>query len=238
MNKRILITINILFIIALTFSACKKSNIKYGNKRIIGTWVHKSVKYTIVENYKETITFTTNDCGYENSIYEENSTSTVEINGDTVHEVTTETDIEDGETETYNLDTTYTKEQVYELTFNEDGTFTEKSKSVSNDENDSYMYQREKTGNWVWLDSYKEKQAVKLIYTYENWEGTTSFYSQIITIKSIDKENFVLDFIYDLNYVEEDYEIYDDDCNGKVIYETDREEEKETVEGTRTLEKK
>ena len=100
------------------------------------------------------------------------------------------------------------------------------------------MHQREETGNWVWLDSYKEKQAVKLIYAFENRGGVTNFSTQIITIESIDKENFVLDFIYDINYVDENHEIYDDDCNGTVVYGTYREEVKGTAEGTRTLEKK
>ena len=232
MNKRILKIASILFAIVLIFSACNKSNVKYGNKRIIGTWVHKSAKYTDVENYKETRTYTTNDCGYENSTDIGNWTSTVEINGNTVHEVTTETYTEDGEEETNNIDTTYTQERVYELTFNEDGTFTEKTKYVSSSEN--YSNDKEETGNWVWVDSYKEKQAVKLIYTYENWEGS----SQIITIKSLDKDEFVLNFVYDDTWVHEKYEIYDNDCNGNVIYRTKRGEHTGSEIGTRTLEKK
>lgn len=243
MKKRILKITSILFAIVLIFSACNKSNVKYGNKRIIGTWVHKSIKYTQVINYKGTGTYTTNDCGYENITYIVNYSSTVEMNGNTVHVVSSSTDIEDGEEETINIDTSYTREQVYELTFNEDGSFTEKSQYSGsyndyNNHSTSYSYNDESTGNWVWVDSYKEKQAVKLIYTSKNWDGENVFSSQLITIKSIDKNEFVLNFIYDETFVGEEYEVYDEDCNGKVIYRTDREEETLTEEGTRTLEKK
>lgn len=198
--KNIIIKTGIsLFVISLfVFSSCTKTNVKHGNKRIIGTWELTSQKSTSLESGTDNYTFTTNTCGYVNysSSYTDMDSTITE--GTTVHDYYSYSETEDGETTVDSGDTTYTEDFTAWITFNEDGTCKMKSAEKDTDDN-GYPdnYDSEYTGYWSWIDSYEEKSGIVIDFTNNNMskrsDGTMRLY-----IKTLDKEQLV--FSYNTTY--------------------------------------
>ncbi len=176
------------------FGSCTKENVKHGNKRIIGTWTLSSQKSKSTESGTDNYTFTANVCGYDSyssSYTDEDSTI---IEGTTVHEYYNYVETEDGETTTDKGDTTYTENDSFQLTFNEDGTCIMKETSIDTDsEGNPDNYEYEYSGYWSWMDSYEEKSGIVLDFSGINNKKSTSGAMRLY-IKSLDKEELVFEY--------------------------------------------
>ncbi len=212
MKKNIFKTGILLFTISFfIFGSCKKQNVKYGNKRIIGTWTSTSQKSKSTESGTDNYTFTVNTCDYNNySSSYTNEDSTI-IEGTTVHEYYSDVEIVDGETTTDKGDTTYTENDSFILTFNEDGTCKMKETSIdTDDEGNPDNYEYEYTGYWSWIDSYEEKSGIVLDFSGNNnnksTDGTMRLY-----IKTLDKKQLIFSFVSDYTNTYE-YTTYWNSC--------------------------
>jgi len=182
-----------LFVISLfVFSSCTKTNVKHGNKRIIGTWELTSQKSTSLESGTDTYSYTTNTCGYDNYSYTYTGMDSTIIEGTTVHEYYSYSNTENGETNADSGDTTYTQDYASWITFNEDGTCKLKESAKETDYN-GYpdTWDHESTGYWSWIDSYEEKSGIAV--DFENMDKSSNGTMRLY-IKTLDKEQLVFDY--------------------------------------------
>ena len=225
-----------LIVLALFFNACNKSNVKHGNKRIIGTWKLQSESVETTISHSESVVYSETYCyGNSNtsSSYTLHSTETLE--GSTVHDVSTRTDTySDGTQNTISLDTTYTVDRSFEITFNEDGTCTIKGHDKDIYENGEYEYEYyEVTGTWAWIDSYKEKSGIEI-----NFEGDDFMY---MFIDDLTKDELKFNYNY-VNNTESEYsynsQCYNSDLGDYVDYTyTTKSKTNKTETGTRVMKK-
>ncbi len=192
--KNNIIKTGILFLVfsLFIFSSCTKTNVKRGNKRIIGTWELTSQKSTSLSSGTYNYTFTANTCGYDNfsSSYTHKDSTVTE--GTTVHEYYSSSNTSDGVTTTDTGDTTYTQNDIFWITFNEDGTCKMKETSKDTDDN-GYPdnYEDEYTGYWSWIDSYKEKSGI--VFDFTNMSKSSSGTMRLY-IQTLDKKQLVFSY--------------------------------------------
>ena len=185
MNKKILALGVAVLVIASVFVGCTKTNVKNGNKRIVGTW--NLTAETSVSSYESNSSydFSDNICDQEDYTTKNSSTSNDSFTGTTLTTTSTSSYTgADGVTDTHSSTETYTYSS--EVTFNEDGTFTMKSNTEGTDENDNPVIDKyEMTGHWSWVDAAETKIGIQL-------EGDYSLMN--IYIETLDKEELVLNF--------------------------------------------
>lgn len=236
MKNNLMKTSIMIFAVALIFSACTKSNVKYGNKRIIGTWKLQSENIDITSSGSNSTVYSDTYCySYDNTSSSYTSHSTETLEGATFHVVSTGTYTDtDGEQQTTSLDTTYSVDQSSELTFNEDGTciIKEHYKDTYDDgEYDSETY--EVTGTWAWIDSYKEKAGIEIVFDGENF--------MYMFIEDLTKDELKFNYTY-VNNTESEYinneTCYNYDTDEYVDYtETSKNISNRKETGTKTMKK-
>ncbi|NOZ36242.1 MAG: hypothetical protein GXO80_13215 [Chlorobi bacterium] len=222
-----------LFVISLfVFSSCTKTNVRRGNKRIIGTWELSSQKSISQGSGNSNYTFTTNTCGYDNSSSSYTYMDSVMIEGTTVHEYYSNSNTSSGVTTDDTGDTTYTQDDTSWMTFNEDGTCKMKETSKDTDDN-GYPdnYDSEYTGYWSWIDSYKEKSGIviDLVNMSKSYGGSRTMR---LYIKTLDKEQLV--FSYTTTYTSSgEYTSFWDYCSddGTDVYRTRKSDDTGTESG-------
>lgn len=174
----------------LVLSACNKSNVKYGNKRIVGTWELKNEISELEEYNYESHINTPSHCYYENSETETKTKGKRTFDGINYTENLEFTVLNsDGTTSTIKQDTTYRLDLKETFTFNEDGTFVFKYyKKREIEENDIEQIQ-EISGTWNWIDSYKEKAGINISFRDNNG-------SLILTISELKKKELKFNYSY------------------------------------------
>lgn len=175
MNKKFLIVGVAIAFMTTMFFGCTKTNIKNGNKKIVGTWVLSSETSSSNTVNEYTVTYATNDCDYENYNSKDVYDYTYSFNGTTRTRTAKISETYEGVTES--TETTTTSTYVRELTFNEDGTFTSYTKNNETDEDgDTYESEYTETGYWSWVDGAETKMAIKI-----EGEGETTIFVESMT---------------------------------------------------------
>lgn len=235
MNRNFLKVSIMLFAVALIFSACNKSNVKYGNKRIIGTWTLASQTSESSSSINESTIYTPSHCYYYNTTEVTTSTSSTSLTGNTYSKTSVSSFTYNGGTpNTTNIDTTYTVDQSMKFTFNEDGTFVYENHNKETEDGDTDYYYGEEKGTWNWVDSYKEKAGISISFG----EGGSEM---LLIIKELKKDE--LEFTYTYSSKSERESSYSGECydyqTGNTINFTRKDMSKRTSteSGTRVMTK-
>jgi len=181
--KKNLLIFTIILPAIMILASCEKENIKSGDKKIVGTWILSSQTSTSISDYKYSNKYTPNFSYYldnhsystSNNNYSFDGTKMTHIrkynyeyvNGDYV--------------DTYKEDTTYVYDYYYEITFNEDGTFTTNTTNTTT----VNKYIEDFSGNWTWVNSSDEKMAVKLNYNTVLYIETMDNKSMTIKLENL-----------------------------------------------------
>jgi len=216
--KKVIITAGIIgFVIMLILSSCTKTNVKFGNSRIIGTWKVTYEKSVSIGEGTSNYVYATNDCGYDNYNTSYTEIDSVEIIENTVKSYSSYSETYGTETNSEQFDTTYTTNDTYEITFNEDGTCLIKETYRDNDGDNSYNNNSEMTGHWNWIDAYEEKTGINIVM---NDDGDFDTYQTIMYIESLSKDELI--FAFDMNYkYSGESTNMDNGCYNDVTYEYD-----------------
>ena len=213
MKKIVIISLSIIFSSVLFFSACTKTNVKHP-KQIIGTWTLASETSDYTSNSSGSQTYTpVSDC-YTNSTSSGVSSGSYDINGTSVHYVRDYVYTYDGVVQNENHeDTTYSyTENIFSITFNEDGTCS-LIESVKGTDEDGYTENNasEFSGYWNWLDSYEEKSAINIVMSGggdNKADMGMQVYEMFFYIESFEKDVIEVSYSSESTYSSEYSSIY------------------------------
>lgn len=213
MKKIIIISVGVIVSSVLFFSACTKTNVKHP-KQIIGTWSLASETSDYTHNDLYSVTYTPVNTCWTSYTEESSGSGSYDINGTSVHEVSSYVYKYDGVVDSEeNVDTTYSfTENIFTITFNEDGTclLIESVKGTDEDGNTD-NYSTEYSGYWNWLDSYEEKTAINIVLSGGNdgkGDSGMQFYEMFFYIESFEKDVMEISYSTESTYSSEYTEIY------------------------------
>jgi hypothetical protein len=171
--------------VATLFVGCTKTNVKYGNKRIVGTWTLTSENGASTSTSESKYTYAPSSSCYENSTYSSSNEHSSSYNGTSMSVNSKESDTYNGTTETDEYE--YSYPYTLEITFNEDGTCVYKSTTKDEDDNGSSI--QSFTGYWSWMDASLEKIGIEI----------TGDDEMTMIIETLDKEELVVNYEYTEN---------------------------------------
>ncbi len=216
--KKVIITAGIIgFVTMLILSSCTKTNVKFGNSRIIGTWKVTYEKSVSIEERTSNYVYATNNCGYDSYNTSYTEVDSIEIIENTVKRYSSYSETYDTETTSETFDTTYTTNDTYEITFNEDGTCLIRTSSNDTYGDNTYNNNSEYTAHWNWIDAYEEKTGINIV---KNDDGDFDTYQTIMYIESLSKDELVFAFDMDYKYSGENSNM-DNGCYNNETYEYD-----------------
>jgi hypothetical protein len=168
MNKKFLALGIVLLFVASIFVGCDKQHVKFGEKRIVGTWILTMSSSSTSSTDITIRTYEANECDYESYQNTDTEEYTSNYDGTTLtnYSKSKSVYISGTETETVESDTTINYTYSLELTFNEDGTCYVKTNRTDN--GDGEVFNLEETGRWNWIDANEEKVGIYLYGDYMN----------------------------------------------------------------------